>query len=499
MTTNKQASAPLNGVKSSNGSAHEDTQSAPVGEIIENPLSDREMEVARLLVTGATNGEIARVLVISPHTVKVHLRNVFDKLQVSSRTEASMLLVKRGWVVVPGVGVAGAESPAIQEEAPVVEAPMIAEPEPLPNLEAQPRPWQLGIVLAALAIAFVTLLAPPWIIAPKSHVALLSDGGQTILGKPVLNNLPYRWEIQPSLSQPRSRMAAVVDGEKIYVIGGEGEEGAPLDLVEIFDLLTKQWQQASPLPAPRANLAVAIAGDDLIVGGGSRLDNSTDTDMTIYDDMLRYHRDQDSWTLAGKLPLPLAGMALAVHGDRLYLVGGWDGQKMQDSVWELPLAKIDSARPEDWTVVTHLPEAKAWFGAVMVDDQLYVVGGYDGRRELADFAVYNVTSNEWRHLASLTTPRGGVTLVYDGLTVLALGGGWDNTIQNHERYDAPTDQWTTITSPISGEWRHFGAVASDGSVYIFGGWSGAYLDSTLQFQSTFRALLPSIPNRGKDE
>jgi DNA-binding CsgD family transcriptional regulator/N-acetylneuraminic acid mutarotase len=452
------------------------------------------MEVARLLVTGATNGEIARVLVISPHTVKVHLRNVFDKLQVSSRTEASMLLVQRGWVTVPGVGVNTGDGSAFEEDA-----PMVPEPEPLGDLEAQPRPWQLGIVTFALALALAVLLLPAWIATPKSPMGLLSDSGQTLLGKPVLNNLPYRWEVQPPLSQPRSRLAAVEEAGHIYVVGGEGEDGTTLDLVEIYDLEKGQWREGAPLPAPRANLAMAISGDDLVVAGGSRIDADAPTSMVLYDDLARYSRSEDSWRKGGKLPKPLAGTALVAHSEALYLLGGWDGEVMQDAVWRLPLDQMDRAAAEDWEVVTRLPHKVAWFGAVLVNDLIYVVGGYDGRQELAEFATYNVITGEWQQLASLTTARGGVSLVYDGITVLALGGGWAGTVQNHERYDALTNQWTTIDVPISGEWRHFGAAANEGSVYILGGWSGAYLDSHLQFQSTFRALLPVIPNaRGED-
>ena len=484
----------MHGTQASNGSALEAGQGIPVGEVAENPLSEREMEVARLLVTGATNGEIARVLVISPHTVKVHLRNVFDKLQVSSRTEASMLLVKRGWIVMPGVEMPDSETVAVEDETPA-----IPEPEPLPDVEAAPRPWQLGVVLFALALALATLLLPAWITTPKSTVGLLSDSGQTVLGKPVLNNLPYRWEMQAPLSQPRSRMAAVELAGLIYVLGGEGEDGAPLDLVEIYDLTTGQWRKGAPMASPRANLALTISEDDLIVAGGSRLSdevvNTTSVnEMVILDDMALYDRHADKWIAGGKLPMPLAGTALAAHGEMLYLLGGWNGRTMQDGLWRLPLAQFERAQAGDWELVSHLPKAVAWFGAAMVNDLIYVVGGYDGLQESADFATYNVTTGEWRTLASLTTPRGGVSLVYDGITVLALGGGWASTIQNHERYDAPTNQWTTIASPITGEWRHFGAAANEGSVYILGGWSGAYLDSHLQFQSTFRALLPVIPN-----
>jgi DNA-binding CsgD family transcriptional regulator len=53
-------------------------------------LSPREKEVLSLLAQGLSNREIGAALFISPVTVKVHVRHIFDKLGVKSRTAAAM-------------------------------------------------------------------------------------------------------------------------------------------------------------------------------------------------------------------------------------------------------------------------------------------------------------------------------------------------------------------------------------------------------------------------
>lgn len=51
-------------------------------------ISERELEVLKLLAAGHSNKEIARTLEVSPNTVKTHIANLFGKLEVRRRTEA---------------------------------------------------------------------------------------------------------------------------------------------------------------------------------------------------------------------------------------------------------------------------------------------------------------------------------------------------------------------------------------------------------------------------
>jgi DNA-binding NarL/FixJ family response regulator len=61
-------------------------------------LTEREMEVLRATAHGQPNKTIASALAISPQTVQVHLRNIFAKLGVGSRSEAVAHAIRHGWI-----------------------------------------------------------------------------------------------------------------------------------------------------------------------------------------------------------------------------------------------------------------------------------------------------------------------------------------------------------------------------------------------------------------
>jgi len=60
-------------------------------------LSEREMEVLKVAAKGMSNKNIGKTLFISERTVQAHMRSIFNKLGVGSRSEAMLYGLKRGW------------------------------------------------------------------------------------------------------------------------------------------------------------------------------------------------------------------------------------------------------------------------------------------------------------------------------------------------------------------------------------------------------------------
>jgi len=67
-------------------------------ELIQSELSDREIDVLKLIANGKDNAQIAADLFISPKTVKNHISNILMKLQIENRIQAAVYAVRSGIV-----------------------------------------------------------------------------------------------------------------------------------------------------------------------------------------------------------------------------------------------------------------------------------------------------------------------------------------------------------------------------------------------------------------
>jgi len=429
-------------------------------------LTERELEIVRAVATGATNQQIAQELMISVNTVKVHLKNIFVKLEIQSRTEVALHAVREGLIEV--------ERPLAPEE-------VVGEAEPLGH-ETIPRWKRLTLVLAA-AIAALLVWLPRVEQAPASAPAseFVDVAGSARMTGPELQ--VQRWEAMVPLPTARSRLAAVYDGGQIYTIAGDTAEGVT-GVVEVYDLSANSWSTGADKPTAVHNAGAAVIGGKVYVPGGYSAEGRVIADLEIYDPQ------EDSWARGASMPVGLCAYAIAVVENKLYLFGGWDGLKYVASTYEYdPLS-------DAWTEKTPMPSARGFSAAGVVQDRVYVVGGYDGQQELDLVQRYDpsveAAGDPWLELAPMNVPRGGLGVATIAGSLYAIGGGWDGYLAFNERYDPRSNEWSTVETPVFGEWRNLAVVASETRIYALGGWSRDFVDTNYEYMALFTYYLPEV-------
>ncbi len=122
---------------------------------------------------------------------------------------------------------------------------------------------------------------------------------------------------------------------------------------------------------------------------------------------------------------------------------------------------------------TGMIERRADAAAAVIDDSIYVCGGYNfGSTALSSCEQF--VSNRWTTITSMTQEREGFAMVAVDGKLFAIGGVNDemSVLSSVERFDPKNGQWQFISQMAKGRFAH-GAAVLNGWIYVCGGWGGS--------------------------
>ena len=443
----------------------------------DEPLSQREMDVLAQLVQGASNKEIAQTLFISPNTVKVHLRKVYIKLGISSRTEAMVVALEKGLVDLQiDEKTADPPSPPIQDDPPSLHEQEPVETEEIsdtkdigtnsasaqPNSDLEPTSsperqqpinrWLMAAI-AGLVVVLAAVLARPVFSPDAEPSPTIPPPTSTVL----LTATPFieirvgesQWFETQSLPAPYSEARLISVGKDLYQFGGRNESGSVTTAVLAFELESKTWAQLRDKPTAVIGAEAAeLFGEIYLLGGLTAANKQTDI-VEVYSPA------QNLWRPVPDLPAPLSNGVAVSDGSFIYYLGGQSKDGAVDTFYQFD--------PADgvWHTLPPLPEVMAYASGGLIEGKLYIVGGTAG---VACY-VYDLVEVMWDTCAPLPEMRQGTHGIVVQNKLYIFGGQ-----QRGDGYifDPRANSWAVEELPIELN-QGMGVANIEAQLYFFGG------------------------------
>ncbi len=467
------------------------------------PLSDRELDVLNRLAAGESNKAIADELSISPYTVKTHLRNIYTKLGVSTRTEAMTVAIQRGVLAVGFVdGVTTADG-----RPPTADGGVTSDDLRVPNDETTADVGQTivtdgntsavggrpSVVLSShrwrnLSLALLALLA--LLVAVFLFVQWREGALFTAPVEPFAEQTlgETRWLSSRPLPEARAGGAAAVVGLDVYLIGGETAAGVS-DAVAILDTPAREWRPATGKPTAVAAITAAELFGEIYVPGGAVAGGAPTAVVEAYSPA------QNAWRRVAPLPQPVAGGLAVADGGFLYVLGG------RDEDGPLDTAFVYDPGADSWRPIAPLPAPRAGAAGGALLGMIYVVGGSDGDAPQDSCFVYDPAADAWDECPAMLLPRAGA-----GATVLlnklyVIGGAPGPDAAHGEIYEPNSRTWTVLDAPPdSGGWTAPGVAHVEARIYALGGRVGESLsDATLVYAPlAYQTFIPAAPSDAEE-
>jgi len=443
-------------------------------------LSEREIEIIRLVATGASNKEIAQVLVISPNTVKVHLRNIFTKLEVASRTEATMVAISQGWVDPPGNQTGSVISPdsLVEDISPSAGNTSEVEQTQATSITGKKR----LLIFSGIAVFLVIGIYLTSMFRNQNK----SETDENTSNPSNFSETINRWETLTSIPSPLMGMAFSRYEQSFYLVGGRAEEGIN-DTVWIYDIESNTWENGQNLPEAIWNIKAAVLGEKIYIPGGMTDSETGSQKLWVYDPR------ENEWENRADLPYPVSDYCLTAFEGKLYLFGGWVGTSYSDQVL------LYNPENDEWIQFGVMPKAKGACSASVVGGKIHVFGGKNENQVFNNhdlFVPQRYLQNEdpWETASEMPEVRFGMEsgVLAD---MIYVAGGLDDEGNSLDliQYFPPKDLWVVIDQPKELVGESPAVIPYETRLYIIGGLLGEqYSDAHQVYQAVYTILVPIV-------
>ena len=271
------------------------------------------------------------------------------------------------------------------------------------------------------------------------------------------------WTFRTPMPTPRWGVAAAVLGGKVYVMGGQAENGAVLDVVERYDPDTDTWETLPRMDDERFNAAAVVFGGRIYVLGGRDKDGDVKDDVQVYDPATGL------WSSAAELEEKREGASATLLNGTIFVVGGSnENAQILNDVERLDTTSGLWTEEQDW----ELDVPRASHATVTLGGVAYTIGGFSTAGPRGPVQIYDGSVKTLG--ASLDPPRGGLAAAALGGEIYALGGrsATNQVVGTVNVYDPGADVWRTAAS-LNTAREGFAAASVGGALYVFGGRDGA--------------------------
>ncbi|WP_019586564.1 NPCBM/NEW2 domain-containing protein [Deinococcus apachensis] len=261
-----------------------------------------------------------------------------------------------------------------------------------------------------------------------------------------------RWTLRKSaLIAVSEAQGAAVNGQ-LYVFGGFETGLRATTRSQVYDPAADRWAEIPAMPEPITHGAVAVDGTTVYIAGGFIGNHPGPQTNHVW----KYDTAAQTWSAGVPLPGARGGGAMVRLGRQLHFFGGVERDLentqtyLRDSAdhWVL---NLDGAAA--WTRAAPLPNPRNHTAAVVLNGQIYAIGGQHlGDEEAGNqrsVERYDPATDTWVPRANLPLPLGHInasTVVWNGKIVVVAGVTQKSLeVANISEYDPAADTWTALT------------------------------------------------------